>query len=91
MTAFVEMKATWAELIILNNWRLYYKIILHSEICYASGQGIQPIYLEYEHSGMTSQNRSNLNWPLQGKPDKASFNIWKRYIKNSLSTLITTT
>lgn len=77
MTAFVEMKATQAELIILNNWRLYYKIILCSEICYASGQSIQPIYLEYEHSGMTSQNRSTLNWPLQGKPDKASLNIWK--------------
>jgi hypothetical protein len=29
----------------------------------------------------TTQNRSILNWPIQGKLDKASFNIWKRYIK----------
>jgi hypothetical protein len=30
MSSFVEMKATRAELIILNNWRLYYRVILFS-------------------------------------------------------------
>lgn len=81
MTAFVNMKATRAELIILNNWRLYYKIILRSELCMASGQGIQPIYLEYDHESMISQSKSTLNWPIQGKPDKTSFSTWKRFIK----------
>jgi hypothetical protein len=81
MTTFADMKATRAELVILNNWRLYYKIILRSELCLASGQGIQPIYLEHNHSSMTSQRKSKLNWPVQGKLDKTSFNIWKRFIR----------
>jgi hypothetical protein len=40
MTAFTQMKATKAELIVLNNWRLYYCVILLSELCFSSGQGI---------------------------------------------------
>jgi hypothetical protein len=74
MTAFIAMlKATKAELIILNNWRIYYKVILLSEICFSSGQGIQPHYLEYDHSGYTSQSSSTLNWSIKGKPDKTGF------------------
>jgi hypothetical protein len=56
MTALRNMKATKAELIILNNWRIYYRIMLLSEICFSSGQGIQPIYLEYDHCNLTTQS-----------------------------------
>lgn len=81
MTEFRNMKATKAELIILNNWRIYYKVILLSDICFASGKGIQPIFMEYNHSTLKRQSSSLLNWPIQGKPDENSFKIWKQYLK----------
>jgi hypothetical protein len=81
MTAFVNAKASKSKLIILNNWRLYYKVMLLSEICFASGKGIQPFYLEYDHSTLAKPSQSTLNWPIQGKPDRKSFIIWKRYLK----------
>jgi hypothetical protein len=66
------MKATRTELIILNNWRLYYGVIFFSELCFASGQGIQPVYLEYNHDNLVCQASTTLNWPLQDKPNEAS-------------------
>jgi hypothetical protein len=62
MPAFSAMKATTAELTVLNNWCIYYKLLFVSEICFSLGQGIQPLYLEYDHSGYTSQASSDLNW-----------------------------
>jgi hypothetical protein len=81
METFVSNKETKAELNILNNWRLYYKVLLYSELCYTSGQGIQPIFLEYHHERLVRQSASNLKWPVQNKPDERSFKIWKRCIK----------
>jgi hypothetical protein len=43
MSSFVKMKATRAELIILNIWRLYERVILFSELCFTLGQRIQPV------------------------------------------------
>jgi hypothetical protein len=79
--AFITSKATKAELTIINNWRLYYKILLYSELCYSSRNGTQPIYLEYNHDLSSRQTTSNLNWTVQGKPDEKSFKIWRRYVK----------
>jgi hypothetical protein len=50
-------------------------------VCFATGKGIQPYYLEYEHAEIPKQSKTNLNWPEQGKPDKISFRIWKRYLR----------
>jgi hypothetical protein len=58
MKAFRDKKATKAELIVLNNWRLYYKVTLLSEIVFATGKGIQPIYMEYNHASMQRQTKS---------------------------------
>jgi hypothetical protein len=77
----MNMKATPAELIILNNWRIYYRAMILLEICLSSGQGIQPIYLEYNHSNLTKHSKTTMKWPNQGKPDRSSFNVWKKYIK----------
>jgi hypothetical protein len=44
MEAFIQAKVSKAELTILNNWRLYYKVLLYSELCYSLGSGIQPLY-----------------------------------------------
>jgi hypothetical protein len=78
MTAFASMKASKPEMIMLNNWRLYYKVLLLSEICFALGQGIHPHYLKYvDHPRKSS---TKLNWPIQGKPDEASLKIWKKYL-----------
>jgi hypothetical protein len=82
MTAFVSMRTSKAELVILNNWRLYYKLILLSEICFASGQGIKPYYLEYDHDKLPRNRSPNISWPVQGKPDEATFRIWKRYLRS---------
>jgi hypothetical protein len=81
MEAFTNMRASGPKLIILSNWRLYFKVLLFSKLCFSSGQGIQPMYLEYNHSTLPCQTKSNFNWPVQGKPDESSFKIWKRYVK----------
>jgi hypothetical protein len=82
MSGFIKMKATRVELIILNNWRLYYRVILFSELCFASGLGIQPVvYLEYNHDNLDRQSSTTLHWPIQEKPDEQSFKTWRRYIK----------
>jgi hypothetical protein len=81
MAAFIQMKLSRADLIVLNNWRMYYRVIFLSEICYATGQSIQQYYMEYNPTYDTRQNHSNLNWPTQSKPDESSFKLWKRCIK----------
>jgi hypothetical protein len=81
MEAFMKAKATKAELTILNNWRIYYKVLLYSELCYASGNDIQHLYTEYNHDLSSRQTKSNLNWPVQGKPDEKSFKTWKRFVR----------
>jgi hypothetical protein len=81
MTAFTNMKATRAELVILNNWRIYYKVILLLEICFASGKGIQTCFMEVNHSSIIDQSLSSLTWPVQGKQDETSFKIWKQFLK----------
>jgi hypothetical protein len=79
MTFFWKAKETTAE--ILNNWRIYYKVILLSDICFGTGKGIQPLFLEYNHSTVVRQSSSSLNWPIQEKPDERIFKIWKRFLK----------
>jgi hypothetical protein len=83
MEEFASTKATYAKLVILNNWRLYYKVIFYSELCFSSEQGIQPVYLEYNHDPLSRQSSSNLHWQVQGKPDEKSFKIWRRFINNA--------
>jgi hypothetical protein len=51
------------------------------QLCFSSGQGIQPVYLEYNHDSLVRQSMTTLNCPIQGKPDEAGFKIWRRYIK----------
>jgi hypothetical protein len=44
-TGFMQKTTSRAELKVLNNWRMYYKVIFFLEICYPSCKSIQPIYL----------------------------------------------
>jgi hypothetical protein len=55
MTAFMAQHPTKAELRTLNNWRIYYRVIFYSEICFPSGKSIQPMYL---NSTMTLLKRN---------------------------------
>jgi hypothetical protein len=79
MTAFTNKGASRAELKTLNNWRLHYRVNLISEICSATGDAIQKYCLEYNHTSKR-QTISKITWPIQAKPDKTSFKLWKRYI-----------
>jgi hypothetical protein len=81
--AFLSQKPTRMDLKVLNNWRLYYKVIFFSKICYPSGKSIQPIYLNYNHD---LNLYSKLNWPIQDKPNEVSFAIWRKYIKTCFIT-----
>jgi hypothetical protein len=37
--------------------------------------------MEYDHDKHQRTTTTNLNWPIQGKPDTISFNKWRKYIK----------
>jgi hypothetical protein len=82
MTAFMQKTQPWAEIHVLNNWKLYYKVIFFSESCYSSGKCLQPIYLNSKHELDKAQLFTKLNWPNQDKPNEASFMIWRRYVKS---------
>jgi hypothetical protein len=77
MTTFIQKNVGRSE---LNNWGLYYQVSLLSEICYSTGDSIQPYYVEYNPTSIRQQ-KSKINWPIQAKPDEASFKIWKHRIK----------
>jgi hypothetical protein len=64
MTAFMKHTTIRAELRVLKNWRLYYKVIFFSEICYPSGKSIQPIYMQYNHDLNHAQSSTKRNWPI---------------------------
>jgi hypothetical protein len=77
--SFTALQLSRAELMVLNKWRLYYQVL--SELCVSKGKEIQPHFLVYDHGMQPRQSSSNLNWPIQYKPDKASFNLWMQCIQ----------
>jgi hypothetical protein len=81
MESFVALRLSRADMMVLNNWRLYFKITLLLELCLATGKGIQPYFLQYNHESLPRQNHSILNWPTQPKPDEQSLKLWIRSIK----------
>jgi hypothetical protein len=72
-----------SRLTVINNWRVYFKIILISDLVNAEGNKVDSIYLQFPRQDQAPQhpNRiSNLQWPNQGKPSERSFTYWKTYV-----------
>jgi hypothetical protein len=66
-------------LIILNNWRLYFKVYRLSDICNAEGNKILKQYLTFPSCETNDRcNETNLQWPFQMRPNREYFNAWKR-------------
>lgn len=70
---------------IVNNWRLYFNVILLSDIVTADGTRIQPRYWTQgrHHQDLQTEQKSTLNWPIQARPDTTQFGKWIRCLKEA--------
>jgi hypothetical protein len=72
-----------SRLTVINNWRLYFKIVLLSDMLNPEGTKVDPIYLQFPTSSEPpshSHHTSLLHWPIQGKPSERSCTYWKTFI-----------
>jgi hypothetical protein len=75
MEAFIDKKIPKQELIVLNNCRIYFKVIYLSEICDAESTEIRPMYLHYSTEEKNNGSELKWKWPEQAKPGEKSFLI----------------
>jgi hypothetical protein len=76
-------KEDCSRLSVINNWRLYFQVVLLSDMLNSEGNKVEAVYLTYPKSDdiPTHPHRTSLlNWPIQGKPSFRSFTYWKTYI-----------
>lgn len=81
---------TNAEHRIFNNWRLYFKVSVLSDIVTPDGTTIQDMY--WQPMLFTERNSlriSKHNWPIQHQPDWDTFRIWKKGIKTTFHVSVT--
>jgi hypothetical protein len=68
-----------SRLTVINNWRIYFRIVLISDLLNAEGTKVESIYLQYPRSDCLPCHPSRtslLHWPSQGKPSERSFTYW---------------
>ena len=71
----------------INNWRIYFQIILLSDICNTNCTQILYEYRHFPtHHNFNYQRSSNLNWPNQGMPSTKTFKVWLRFLKDAFGT-----
>jgi hypothetical protein len=65
---------------IINNWRLYFKVLYKSEIINYSGDCVKPEFMRRDHTKEYTP-ASKLRWPIQEKPEQNRYRTWLNYIK----------
>jgi hypothetical protein len=68
---------------VINNWRLYFKVLVLSDILNADGTQIIPIYLTFPTSEAPPshpERESLRQLPNQGKASERRFTYWKIYV-----------
>jgi hypothetical protein len=81
MKAFINKGIPMSELVILNNWRLYFKVTFLFEVCVAEGDRINPFFLKYPTGDHNNGAESRWIWPEQSMPGYKSFTLWRRHLK----------
>jgi ribonuclease HI len=85
MEVAVDNNMSINDLVIFNNWRLYFKVLRLSDICNAEGSEIFQMYLNFPDNWdpeKDSASTTSMIWPCQGRPEKSYFNIWRKTIKS---------
>jgi hypothetical protein len=72
-----------SELIILNNWRLYFKASFLSEICVAEGDRINSFFITYPIGTNDNGTESLWTWPEQAKPGYKSSTTRRLHLKTN--------
>ncbi len=74
MDHFISQRYTKAELLLLNQCRLYLQVLSLTDICSADGREIAvPIY----EGQKLSDKRSQSTWPEQQRPGKEAWMSWR--------------
>lgn len=78
---------TTAEKRVFNNWRLFFKVSMLSDIVESNGNVVQSVYWnpqDIQSRRVAKRLRtSRHNWPHKQAPDLSTFKIWKRLLKQS--------
>jgi hypothetical protein len=68
---------------IINNWRLYFQVTSCSDITNAHGNQIVKRFRVFGSDDEDATGTSALNWPIQAKPGRHSFRLWKKFLQRS--------
>jgi ribonuclease HI len=83
MSEFVSLGFNTAELRLINNWRLYFRVTTLAELCNPEGTRIRECFLKEPTSEYVNEiNPSALQWPNQGKPSKRGFKLWLKCLSS---------
>jgi hypothetical protein len=81
METFLKQRVKRCDLVVLNNWRIFFQVNYFSEMCSATGNRIQECFLTYPDGDIVKSQRSRITWPYQKRPDKKSFRIWTKCMR----------
>lgn len=82
VTIFAQLKPTFHEQLELNQCRLYLKAYYISDLATASGHSLS--YHAWEGSTRSHGSTNRFSWPNQGVPSKASWAIWRKFLKATI-------
>ena len=82
MDEFQKIGLLPAQLRLVNNWRIFFKATLLSDITNAAGTMVQKVYRKRpKHNKIDSQRRYCGNFPRQAVPGPQGFSLWTKCIK----------
>ena len=82
--AFINTEIPQKTIKIIQACQLYLQITYLSEICTIDGKKILQEALEGDKKTLTTRATTKRKWPRQPKPNKATWNLWKkRYREHS--------
>jgi hypothetical protein len=73
---------TLRQLTLVNYWRIYYQVIMLSDICEPGDeQKVQVVFTKETYDRDLKLQQSSLHWPNQQKPGKKGFQLWISCLK----------
>jgi hypothetical protein len=82
MAQFIQVPVTLEEISALNQCRLYLQAYFISDLATASGETLS--HHAWEGTRRIFGKTNHCKWPEQGNPSKASWDIWRKFVKSTL-------
>ena len=87
MDKFLTLQFTTPEIRLINNWRVFFKVMYLSEICSPDGLKIQSCFFKRPLGNkINATHQSALRWPNQPEPGKKGFSLWIKCLRTCFNT-----